>query len=165
MRNLYIIRHAKTNPFSDDGNDFSRNLLPKGISQAKLLTEFLNGYPFEHRIEAFVSTANRTLQTWYLIQSAMEQTCDKVHHDQKLYHANLKLLLAQIWNSDTNSDLMFIGHNPGLCDLANYFVGDFYELKTSGFVHIRFHCKHWSETSASMGELLHHYHPKTNLFH
>ena len=115
MKRLILMRHAKTEPWTEGIDDFARALTPVGHEAAETMAKALKdeGWSPEKTV---LSTARRTRETWGHL-SAVFGTCDMVLEDD-LYLAGERGIADIITDNDGASTLMIIGHNPGLHDLA-----------------------------------------------
>ncbi len=157
---LHLLRHAKTEPFSDSGKDFDRKLMQKGILQAENIALYFKSKNFQPA-HIYCSDAARTRQTIKIVKEGNEFTT--VKYLDKLYLAESPQLLSFIWEQKQNEDLFIIGHNNGLSDLASYFTGEFIDLSTCEYICISFEIDSWEETSKGNGTITERYHPKINL--
>jgi phosphohistidine phosphatase len=157
---LHLLRHAKTEPFSDSGKDFDRKLMKKGILQAENIAHYFKSKNF-HPTHIYCSDAARTRQTIKIVKEGNEFTT--VKYLDKLYLAESPQLLSFIWEEKHNEELLIIGHNNGLSDLASYFTGEFIDLSTCEYICISFEISSWEETSKGNGTITERYHPKINL--
>lgn len=158
MKNLYILRHAKTNQLSKTGRDYDRELLPKGIAQIQLLQPFLETVGMSDATKIYVSAAKRTRQTFAGIKEQFLKNEFSFH--EELYLASKNELLHFLWNLDTKEDVFFIGHNEGISELASYFLDEYVELATAEFIHLQFDCETWAETSRGLATKKSQFHPK-----
>lgn len=154
---LHLLRHGKTEVFSESGKDFDRALAQKGIQQAEMIGEYLNSISI-NSIPVFCSDATRTRQTLSQLKKKIEFTDVKYKHE--LYLAEANELLEFIWNLDSQNDLFIIGHNNGLSDLAGYFTDEFIDLSTCEYICIRFDIDNWKETSKGNGIISDRFHPQ-----
>lgn len=150
MLSLYLLRHAKTNQVSPTGRDFDRSLLPKGIRQGNTMSDYMNQLALDVPT-VWVSGAKRTRETFDLIQSNLLQSDVSYHND--LYLASKTTILQKIWKNEDNAPLLIIGHNFGISDVLSYLTGQFYELRTCGFVRIDFPFDSWEEISQDTGTI------------
>jgi len=157
---LHLLRHAKTEPFSESGKDFDRKLMQKGILQAENIALYFKSKNFQP-IHIYCSDAARTRQTINIVNEGNE--FKKIKYLDKLYLAESPKLLSFIWEQKQNEDLFIIGHNNGLSDLASYFTGEFNDLSTCEYICISFEIDSWEETSKGNGIITERYHPKINL--
>lgn len=148
-KRLYILRHAKTDQFSKTGNDFNRELLPKGKKQVKELSRFFENYVFEKPFEIWVSSAKRTRQTFHGVDKALaiSAAVASVGFSDDLYLAEGKELLTKLINHPSDNDLLIIGHNSGISDLVTYFTEQKIELRTGEFIQLVFDCSEWKQIS------------------
>lgn len=146
--NLHIIRHAKTNPSSETGQDIDRELLPRGHQQASDLGKYL----LEKKIpkaEILVSMARRTQQTFEYLKNSFDSGYE-IHHQPDLYLCSRDILLKKIWNNPTELDIVIVGHNFGISDLLSYFLDENQIMKTGEYRHLHFDCNSWAETSRGL---------------
>lgn len=146
---LHLLRHAKTEDKAASGKDFDRELLPKGIAQAKEMGLYLNER-LSRKITVHCSSSARTRETAALVQESFGFR--DIRFSDKLYHASLHTLLDFIWSLDGGEDILLIGHNEGISDLASYFTDKFVSMKTCGYICISFEAGSWKETSRGTGK-------------
>lgn len=130
MKNLLILRHAKTMPVAASGADFDRTLTERGMSDAMRVGQYIN----QKRISIdFVisSAAKRARQTTELVMQAAEITAQVVY-DQRLYEAGPGRLLEVVATIDPQMHtVLLVGHNPGLEDLLRLLTGGIDPMATS----------------------------------
>lgn len=145
---VHLLRHAKTEAHANTGRDFDRKLAPKGHLQCLELKELLS-----KRIGAetrmFSSTAQRTRETAKLIFDDDQ----KILYFDELYLCGRNNLLAFICNLKSANEVLIIGHNFGISELASYFIGKQVVMKTGGFISMEFPGFSVNEISASTGIL------------
>lgn len=149
---LYLLRHAKTNQQSPTGKDFDRELLPKGIAQCTMMREHLEGL---HGVHVLCSSAERTRQTLQEIRLKS----DEVEFRDELYLCSRDCILQTIWNVNTTKDLMVVGHNFGISNLAEYLLEDYVEMRTCELLVFDFEIDSWQEVSKGLGTLVDRYRP------
>lgn len=148
--NLFLIRHAKTEKTASSGRDFDRQLAEKGQKQGLELQKFLAEFDFEE-VTIWCSDAIRTKQTLSLIDEHFPS--QNIEFKNELYLASSQEIRNLIWNTDSNRDLLIIGHNEGISDIASYFLGEDIHLKTATFIQISFEAKSRQEWSADLGRI------------
>jgi phosphohistidine phosphatase len=120
MRQLYLLRHAKSSWDQPGGADFDRPLNARGRADAALLNALL----LESRIGPEVvlcSPAARTLETLGFLAPALAHAA--IHHEQGIYEAPPERLLAILKQVPAGvRSVMIIGHNPGLEQLARLLI-------------------------------------------
>lgn len=149
--NLFLIRHAKTEKTAISGKDFDRELAEKGRLQAKKLNIFITKFDFND-VEIWCSDAVRTKQTLSYIDTQFQST--NIEFKNELYLAPSTSIKEQIWNTESERDLLIIGHNEGISDIATYFLGEDIHLKTATFIQISFEAKSRQEWSTDLGKIL-----------
>ena len=75
-----------------------------------------------------------------------------------LYLASQASLLQFLWEKDAE-DILIIGHNEGLSDLASYCMGAEIHLKTCSYIKINISASNWQESIAAKGQILDFYRP------
>jgi phosphohistidine phosphatase len=116
MRQLLILRHAKSSWNDPKLPDHARPLNGRGRQTASVLGQVLRD-SFEAPELVLVSSARRTLQTFQALGSFGPET--HVTPLDALYLANLQQLLQALHGVDEAvCRVLLIGHNPGLHELA-----------------------------------------------
>ncbi|MFE5513524.1 MULTISPECIES: SixA phosphatase family protein [unclassified Streptomyces] len=119
-RRIVLLRHAKAD--WPQVSDHDRPLAERGRSDAPVAGRRLaeTGIGFDL---ALCSTAVRTRETWKLAVQELPERPRTVYED-RLYEASLGELIALLNDvPDEVSDLLVIGHNPGMHALADALAG------------------------------------------
>lgn len=115
MKRLILMRHAKTEPWSEGVDDFARALVERGKLDAQLVTEeFLRRKWSPNLI--LVSTARRARETCSEVAKLVSD--ERVRPMESLYLSGMRGLREAVSSADTEATLMLIGHNPGMHDFA-----------------------------------------------
>ena len=168
MKYLYIIRHAKAEPFIKGIEDNDRKLLNKGIQRASNLASWLsNKSPIIQ--ELHFSSSIRTSHTANIIAGILPKTLKKFE-DSTLYGATEEVLLNYLSFIDDKTDTIgIVGHQPGLKNLAISLIINFSEgmdkvlnknFSTSNAISIGFNIKRWDQISYRTGILIDYYDSK-----
>ena len=160
MKELYIIRHAKSSWSNSQLRDFDRPLNDRGRAAAPEMGERLMKAGITPDV-IISSPANRAITTAIIIAEKFEKKIEIIE-ESELYHASTFLLL-QIVNRlpDKFEKVFLVGHNPGLTDFAGYLSNDqFGNLPTAAVVGIRFDIDSWSLISGSTGDCFLYDYPK-----
>ena len=157
---LHLLRHAKTEIRSHSGKDIDRSLLLKGIIQSNMMSTYFQRSELVFPV-ALCSVATRTRQTLEIVSSFTP--LEKVNFVEQLYLADRESILHLIWSQDHKKDLLIIGHNDGLSELASYLTDDYIELKTCGYMAISFEADSWKEISHGLGTIKDAFRPKVYL--
>jgi len=77
----------------------------------------------------------------------MEDTCKIIHVRESLYLASYNEILAVVREASPSLHaLAIVAHNPGITDLANFFLQEsIHNIPTSGFVYMAFESDTWEE--------------------
>lgn len=115
-RRLTLIRHAKAeDPRSVE--DHERSLTQTGAADARVLGHWLKGEGISPS-EVFCSTSVRTRETWAGIVDASGIGA-LVENDRRIYLAHPQTLIEVLREaSEHTSDLVLVGHSPGIPLLA-----------------------------------------------
>ena len=164
MKDLTVVRHAKSS-WQDPGlDDFERPLNGRGRKAAPLIGAWLSDQKIVPDL-VLLSPSVRTVETWGLFKNVGVQFGDERLVDE-MYLAGLGVLTGQLTSlSSSLNRVMMIGHNPGLEFLIDSLVGSveegearaFHKLSqkfpTCGVVHLRLAIDQWSDLAPSMGRV------------
>ncbi|WP_136619978.1 MULTISPECIES: SixA phosphatase family protein [Mesorhizobium] len=128
MRQLLLLRHAKSS-WNDPGlDDFDRALAERGLMAARLMGRELAARDWLPEL-VLVSPALRSRDTWRLVATELPAH-PQVVFAKALYDASAADILSQLHQTDPASNsLLVVAHNPGLEDLARQLVGPGSEAK------------------------------------
>ncbi len=163
MKTLILLRHAKASWSDGADSDFERSLKPKGWRQIDKMSAHLQkeGVCPER---VFCSPSRRTRETLGPFLESWGLTQDAVVFDDGLYLANEVALLEHIHAlQDDLNRVLFLGHNPGLTDLANRLTSrEVYikNLRPCGVVILEFAVESWQDVAVGEGRLALHLRPK-----
>lgn len=160
MRRLILLRHAKSD-WPAGVADQERPLATRGREAAPVMGRYL---ATERLIpdHVVVSPARRTQETWDLV--AAELPVDIRHRiDGRIYNAKAESLLSVIRDTPSAArNLLLIGHNPGLAELAGHLTGHgdrfaFARIKTKyptcGLAILDFPVESWAGVAKARGKL------------
>lgn len=148
---LHLLRHAKTNQISPTGKDFDRELLPKAFEQSAELKRYLQDHPIAPK-HILCSSAVRTRQTLDQIKAFFADV--PVTFLDELYLASAGELLKIINELQSPEDILLIGHNEGISELASELSAAFILLKTCGLVSLEFPFESSAMVSKETGVLV-----------
>lgn len=168
MVTLMLFRHAKSAAAEAGMKDIARPLTSRGEKAASAMGKWLLQLDLRPDL-VLSSTSTRTRATCELAFSAFQPPL-RVEFDNKLYLASARTLLNRVRRVGKQAkQLVVVGHNPGLHDLANDLVGrgpaapraDLEEkLPTGAIVIIRFDGDTFADVDTGRGTLLHFGRPK-----
>ena len=145
---LHLLRHAKTNHNSPTGLDYDRELLPRGYEQISELKQFFETHPIAPK-HILCSSAMRTRQTLAELQDFWPLA--QMQFIDELYLASKQEILSAICALQTSDEILVVGHNEGLSELAMTLARPRHLLKTCGFVSIAFPFETSAYISADTG--------------
>ncbi|MGC0418289.1 SixA phosphatase family protein [Embleya sp. AB8] len=120
-RRLILMRHGKSE--WSDVDDHERPLAELGRKDAPVAGKWLAGAGIAPDL-ALCSTAARCRETWKLAVAELPQRPRTVYED-RLYEASVGELIAVLNEaSDELTDLLLVGHNPGMHGLADALAGE-----------------------------------------
>ena len=161
MRELLILRHAKSSWDDPARADHERDLAPRGRKAARRLGRLLRDQGLVPDL-ALCSTALRTRRTLELLSQELPRPLP-ASFLRTLYLAPPSRLLAIIARQgEEPARLMVIGHNPGLHGLALQLAaeGDPQDLRrlreklpTAALVQLALPCDTWRDIAAGAGRL------------
>ncbi|WP_033074947.1 SixA phosphatase family protein [Sphingopyxis sp. MWB1] len=117
MKNLTILRHAKSGWDAPVERDFDRPINARGRRGAELVGQYARreGFAIDRII---ASPAVRVTQTLDIFRPAAGLDAVEPHWERRIYLASAVTLLDVIREAGRDADhLMIAGHNPGLEDL------------------------------------------------
>ncbi len=121
MRQLLLLRHAKSSWDERDTPDHDRPLNRRGQQAAAAMRTAMEGLGLAPDV-VLVSTSRRTLQTLESLEPWAETPV--VDHLSALYLASAPAILTAIQEVGAMArSVLVVGHNPGLHDLAMLLVG------------------------------------------
>ncbi len=113
-----------TEPYSENGEDFSRSLVAKGFEDAAKMGKKIVAAGFVPEA-IYCSTAKRTQQTLEMALPHLGVSTANVTHTDDLYLASEGDILAFINElPDTIQKIMIVGHNPGLHQIVQTLSGN-----------------------------------------
>ena len=113
---LHLLRHAKSSWDDPRLDDHSRPLAPRGVKAGRQLATWIGDHG-PHPTLVLCSTATRARETLELVLPALGDP--DVSFEDGLYHASAGALLERVRALEGEpDDVMVVGHNPGLQDVA-----------------------------------------------
>ena len=176
MRRLMLLRHAKTENDAPSGQDQDRRLDDRGRLDAVAIGGWIGRHP-PLPDTVLVSTAVRTQQTWEIVRESMRDAAEgpapepQAEFIAELYGADPGQLLQIIRMAEASDprQLMLIGHNPGMHELALALAGSGdaaakkaleHNLPTTGLAILDFAIEDWNEVAFRRGKLVRFTSPK-----
>lgn len=145
MKNLVIIRHAKSSWTEPLLNDHQRPLAERGLRDAPKMGNRLKKKGINP--DAMLSSdAERAKATALITAESLDFPQEKIRFTPDLYHASASDILSEIKKTDNSVNTLFVfGHNPGENDLIWKLGGEIDNLPTSGQFGFKFDVHKWSD--------------------
>jgi phosphohistidine phosphatase len=122
MKQLLLLRHAKSSWDDPALADFDRPLAPRGLKAAPRMGRELAKRDWLPNL-ALVSPALRTRETWRLVSAELPARVP-VEFAEGLFEATAGDILAEVQQAMASAGcVLVLGHNPGLEDLARRLAG------------------------------------------
>ena len=160
MKNLLLMRHAKSSWKSGALNDHQRPLNPRGKRDAPRM----GGHLQEQGIildAILCSTAKRARETAkrFLSEYAFE---GEVFYVDDLYHADYETYIALLSQlPDAVETAMIVAHNPGMDYFLEMVCDEYEHMPTAAVAVVKLPVDGWAELSeVTPGELLNLWKPK-----
>ena len=114
MKQIYILRHAKSSWDNSNLNDFERPLADRGISDAKKMSKFLKDMNIKID-KVLCSNAIRAKETFDLTADGFNFEIDKATYLDKLYFGDTTTIIQDLKELDESlNNILIVGHNPTL---------------------------------------------------
>jgi phosphohistidine phosphatase len=121
---LYLLRHAKSEPWSPGINDFNRSLNDRGHNHMARLSEWARSH-LEMPSAVLCSAATRTRETLDPFLDIWPGLKDVTRYEEEIYEASTGMLHDLAGEAfETASIVLMIGHNPGFEYLAMSVIDD-----------------------------------------
>ena len=133
MKELLLIRHAKSSWNNPELSDFDRPLSERGYQNAELMAKRLvdNYISFDYMIS---SPAKRAKSTALITAKKAGFPSSQIVFNEDVYMASLLSLVDIIRDVPSKySKVALVGHNPNITELINYLVGESIENLPTGF--------------------------------
>jgi phosphohistidine phosphatase len=154
MKNLLIMRHAKSDWADSQLSDFDRPLNSRGNNTAPIM-----GKELLERKKApgliISSPANRAKSTAEIVSKSIGYN-KSILFKNELYFGQIEEIIKFIKKSDNSFEqIMIVGHNPTLEDLIDEFIieNGHYNMPTAAVVSILFDVEDWREISKKSGKI------------
>lgn len=161
MKQLILVRHAKSSWSNPHLKDFDRPLNERGLRDAPAMANHLKqlGILPDSIIS---SAANRAEKTARIMAEVLLGDADQIVSDKDLYAASAEYLLAQIKITDNQVEqLMLVAHNPSISELLDLLVdGSGQDMPTCSVAVIGLDVSDWKQVIPGTGVLEHFAGPK-----
>lgn len=162
MKEIFLIRHAKSDWDFAGLTDFDRPLSTRGHNDAPKMSQLLSSTLPKFDI-IISSTAQRAFSTAQYFAKTLDIDEKEIVKEGLLYLASEDSILKVIQNIDNrNQTACIFGHNSGLSDLAATFLNEylFAEIPTCGVVKLILHDNDWKNFNTKNVTLEQYWFPK-----
>jgi phosphohistidine phosphatase len=151
VRQLLILRHAKSSWADRFADDWERTLTDRGRRDAKRVGELLRRLSLVPDV-IITSDAVRAHITAQIVADA-SGFAGKIELSPSLYHAKPDAVIAvlQAVKAAAARTIMIVAHNPGLEDFVTQLTGEHVELPTAALVNVELPIRKWSELDLPAG--------------
>jgi phosphohistidine phosphatase len=159
MKNLLVLRHAKSDWNNPNMSDFERPLNGRGLRSALQMGAFLQEKKLEPDL-IVSSPAVRAKDTAELIKDAA-QFLTELKFEPRIYEATVNDLIDVLKQIPKSCQvLLIVGHNPGFENLIESLTGETREMPTAALAEVHLNIEDWSEIDVGQGNLKNLYKPK-----
>lgn len=163
MKQLILIRHAKSDWGNAGLSDFDRPLNDRGKNDAPMMAERLKGQKIH--IDAFVSSpAKRAAKTAKYFVEVLEKDKKEIIYKDDLYLASAETFFNVIKKFPDDQDTVAVfSHNEGITDFANQLTKTRIDnIPTCGVFAIKVDTESWKDFRQAKKEFWFFDYPKNN---
>lgn len=161
MKQLTIVRHAKSSWELPELDDFYRTLNDRGVRNAFTMAEALKEQGLYPDL-ILTSPAVRAINTAIIIARKLDFPQQRIESNDRIYEASTEHLLQVLASVDDRiGHVMLFGHNPSLTNLINRLQPERLDnLPTCGVFVIQMAMESWSNIRDAKGEKVFSLFPK-----
>ena len=160
MKNLYLIRHAKSDWNDTSKSDFDRGLNKRGKKAIITMANVLK----EKKIMPDLILCSSAKRTKLTAQGLAKEIGyhGKIKYIDALYMAEPETIHSLIQDvNDIVNTLFVVGHNPETTELSNMMVSNYIEnVPTLGIVSLQLPIENWKTVSIREGKMQFFIYPK-----
>ncbi|NUM50172.1 MAG: histidine phosphatase family protein [Flavobacteriales bacterium] len=163
MKTIFLLRHAKSDWSNNELLDYDRPLNKRGQKDAFLMSKL-----FKEKLSnvdaIYSSTALRAEQTTLVFSNELRVKKEDIYWKKEIYdyHYEMQKLIHILLTIENRfHQILFVGHNPGISEMASYLCGELsITMPTCCILKIELQIKHWEEISAHCGNYIFQEYPK-----
>jgi len=155
MKELILVRHAKSSWKSAGVSDFDRPLNKRGSHDAPIMGRRLADLDIVPDI-IVSSPAKRAIDTAEILAAEMGLSGNLLLPDIQIYAASASGLIRVVRQLDDGwNRVMMVGHNPGMRDVGVLLAGDMIgAFPTCAMLSMELNVDHWSMISPACGRVI-----------
>jgi len=161
LKELLLMRHAKSSWSSANLSDHQRPLNPRGRRDAPKMARVIER---ENIVPDLIltSSAARARSTAELVREIIHPDIELQIVDEFYAAPPLVYIQTLCQLSNQYERLLVVGHNPGLEELVHELSGEWHEMPTAAIAHFMFAISEWAEltTNSNKNRLQHIWRPK-----
>ncbi|HZG01061.1 MAG TPA: histidine phosphatase family protein [Chitinophagales bacterium] len=163
MKQLFLVRHAKSSWDDTNQPDFERTLNERGLKVAPLMGR-LFAEKFKSPQAWFSSPAVRAMETAKFFAKASTKPFNEIQIAPDLYSFDLQKVIGLVESCDDkfNSAIYFF-HNPTITELLHHYTNEILSVPTCTTALVKFDVDSWKHLSRGSGALKHFDFPKKHL--
>ncbi len=148
MKTLVIMRHGTASPpFGYE--DKKRPLSSEGVAEVECVSRQLSEYGLSI-VKALVSDATRTRETFIALEKTNTHWHIEAAFHSNLYHGGFdELLSAASELSDKLDTVLWIGHNPGVSEVASFLSKKMFSFRPSEALVLSCEAENWVDALCS----------------
>ncbi len=151
MKTLFLLRHAKSSWDAPDLADFDRPLNDRGQRAARFVGKLIAERGLIPQI-IISSPARRARDTATVVQEEAELS--PVVFDDRIYEASALSLFHLIREFDDKySNVLMVGHNPGISELLRLLTGQTHDYPTAALSGVTLDIPDWASIAINCGRL------------
>ena len=161
MKQLLLIRHAKSEWNDVSLSDFDRPLNVRGKRDAPVMAKRL--LDKKVKIDLIISSpAKRAKKTASIFAKEYGIKKERINFKEKLYAESEETLFDVISKADDKfNSIAIVAHNPGLTDFANLLTeSQIDNIPTCGIFAVKIDTKHWADFKEAKKEFWFFEYPK-----
>lgn len=162
MKQLFLIRHAKSDWGTSFLTDIDRPLNNRGYTEAYFLSQwFQKNAPMPDKILS--STATRALNTALIFARTLNFDMNNFALEKNIYECTYTDFISVLQQQpSTVNSLAVFSHNPTVTEASNKLINEFFidNIPTCGVIGINFSINDWQEIGLVKGELSFYQFPK-----
>lgn len=155
MKELFLVRHAKSDWGSEFIKDIDRPLNARGYDDAYLMSKwFMKNKKMPEVILS--STATRAINTALIFARTFEFKMDNFFINEKIYESSVPNLISIIQKQNTSvNSIMIFCHNPCVTDFCNQLnEGVFIDnVSTCGIINLNFEIDSWKDIASKKAKM------------
>jgi phosphohistidine phosphatase len=151
MKQILLMRHAKSSWEDGSLKDFDRPLNKRGQKDAPMMGEFIRQIGYKPAA-IIASPASRAKQTTQLSMKAAKVDEDDIYWNEDLYYGSMRDYIAAIQSVENKVErLLLIGHNPLIENTAGILAGSEHKtairMPTAALVCLESFAEKWEQVS------------------